>query len=249
MHEVRYTGCRDHGQERRVPRRTDRVLALICGVLVAGAPVAGPVAPTRSGATPAPALALLDVVHGLEARALVITGTVRNRGAVAVRGLAVDVTGTTPSGAPAFFGSDGVPWPLEPGTTVRFAVRLPLGDRVVRAYAVEVWPVGGVRQVLASTRREVDPVLYLPVLPAMVRVEGDVRGDALEVRSRTGDLPVTHVLVDATVSVPGRPTHSLERFVLHVPANGRAALPLGTRGAFLVALRVVDVRIQRTWLD
>ncbi len=246
MHEVRYTEDIDHVQERRVLQEPGRTLALV-GVLVVGAPVLGTWGWPAVAAPPAPALALLDVAHGLEARALVVTGTVRNRGAVPVRGIAVDVTGTTPSGAPAFFGSDGAPWPLEPGAATRFTVRLPLGDRVVRAYVVEVWLAGGIRQVLASARREVAPFLYLPVLPAMVRVEGEVRGDALEVRSRTGDLPVTHVLVDATVSLPGRPTNSLERFALHVPANGRATLPLGTRGAFLVVLRVVDVRIQRTW--
>jgi hypothetical protein len=196
-----------------------------------------------------PALALTGLAHGLQARALVVAGTVHNSGAEPVHSVAIDVTGFSPSGAPAFFGGDGVPWPLAPAAAARFTVRLPLVDRVVRAYVVEAWLAGGRRQVLAEARREVDPLLYLPVVPAMVRVDGEVLGDALVVRSRTGDLPVTHVLVDATVSVPGLSANSLERFVLPVPANDRVVLRLHTRGAFLVALRVVDVRMQRTWVD
>lgn len=226
-----------------------RLVALALALLAPGLLAPGLLAPPPRGATSAPALALVGVAHGLDARALVVTGAVDNRGPGPVRGVAVDVTGLSPSGAPGFFGSDGIPWPLPPGIAARFAVRLPLADRVVREYTVEVWLAGGRRDVLARTRRQVDPLLYLPVLPAMVRVDGAVTGDVLVVRSHATDLPVTHVVVDATVSLPGLPVHSLERFVLHVPANDRAVLRLGTRGAFLVALHVVDVWVRRAWTD
>ncbi|MDR7534025.1 MAG: hypothetical protein QN162_11890 [Armatimonadota bacterium] len=245
MDEVRYTESGTLGWETVVRDATAGGLAALMLALLAP----GLVAPPPLVATPAPALTLDGVAHGLEARALVVTGAVRNRGPEPVRGVAVDVTGLSPSGAPAFFGSDGIPWPLPPGTTARFTVRLPLAAGVVREYAVEVWLAGVRRDVLARTRRQVEPLLYLPVLPAMVRVDGAVTGDTLVVRSHATDLPVTHVVVDATVSLPGLPVNSLERFVLHVPANDRAVLRLGTRGAFLVALRVVDVWVQRAWTE
>ncbi|MGQ0570123.1 MAG: hypothetical protein ACT4P5_11470 [Armatimonadota bacterium] len=200
---------------------------------------------------------LSGVSHALEGRTIIITGAVENRGPRPVSRLAIDATGFTPSGEPAFFGSDGVPWTIAPGTTERFSIRLPLAGQLIRHYTVQVSLVSALSRPLATTQRSVNPALYRDMLRTLVRVRGDILGDVLTVRPDAGGFPISQITVEATVSLPSLPhrfsptqivlPHTLERLVLDVAGEGSTSIRLRVGGGFLVGLRVLDVRLKLAW--
>jgi hypothetical protein len=198
---------------------------------------------------------LVDVHHVLDGRTLVISGRVENRGPSAVGGLVVDATGYAPIGDPVFQGSDGIPWGLAAGKTERFTARLPLTDRPVRAYTLQVALSRAPRSPLVSLRRSVEPALYRPLLPSAVQLKGTIRGDVLTVQADVGQWPAAQVTVEATLSVPAfPPEHSMilaprniETLVLQVPGNGTGTAQLETRGVVVLFLRVIDAQALQTW--
>jgi len=200
-------------------------------------------------------LALVDLHHLLDGRALAISGRVENRGTAVVPGLVVDAAGYAPTGDPVFLGSDGIPWGLAAGKTERFTVRLPLTDRPVRVYTVEVALTRAPRSPLVSLRRSVEPNLYAPLLSSAVRLKGTIRGDVLTVQADVGQWPAAQVLVEATISVPVfQPEHSMilaprniETVTVQVPGNGTAATQLESRGVVLLFLRAVDALPLTAW--
>jgi hypothetical protein len=212
---------------------------------------------TGRAADSAAPLALADVSHVLDGRFLAISGRVENRGVGAVAGLVVDATGYAPIGDPVFQGSDGIPWGLAAGKTERFTVRLPLTDRPVRLYTVQVALSRAPRNPLVSLRRSVEPALYRPLLPSAAQLKGTVRGDVLTVQAEVGQWPAAQVTVEATLSVPAfPPEHSMllaprniESLVLQVPGNGTGTAQLETRGVVLLFLRVIDAQPFSTWGD
>lgn len=218
------------------------VLPILCLVLAIPATAAGQASPT---------VGLTGVSHALEGRALVITGWVENRGPRPVGRLVIDATGFAASGTPAYFGSDGVPWEIAPGGTVSFAVRLPLQGDLVRDYLVQVAPAQTPQRPLASLRRSVDAAIYQPLLRSVVRLSGDISLDRLTIRSDARGWPIEQVTVEAVMLLPAaraRPGR-LQALTLDVPGNGAATIGLGTVGATLVNLRVLDVQTRSTWSD
>lgn len=200
-------------------------------------------------------LALSNVSHVLDGRFLSISGRVENRGVNTVAGLVVDATGYAPTGDAVFLGSDGIPWGLAAGKNERFTVRLPLTDRPVRAYTVQVALSRPPRNPLVSLRRNVEPTLYTPLLSSAVRLKGTIRGDILTVHADAGQWPAGQVIVEARLSVPVfQPDHSMilaprniETVFVQVPGNSSATAQLETRGVELLFLRVVDALPLTAW--
>ncbi|MGH2360923.1 MAG: hypothetical protein ACRDGM_10350 [bacterium] len=200
---------------------------------------------------------LVDVHHVLDGRILAISGRVENRGPSPVAGLVVDAIGYAPIGDPVFLGSDGIPWGLAAGKTERFTVRLPLTDRPVRVYTLQVALSRTLRSPLVSLRRSVEPNLYQPLLSSAVQLKGSIRGEVLTVQTDVGQWPAAQVTVQATISVPVfQPDHSMilaprniDTLIVRVPGNGAATAQLGTRGVELLFLRVIDAQPFSTWGD
>jgi hypothetical protein len=202
-------------------------------------------APTESETV----LALIGVSHALDGTALVITGSVENRGRRPVSRLVIDATGFGPGGDPAFFGSDGIPWQIVPGGGEHFSIRLSLADQPVRRYQVQVAWVPQPRRPLATVRRGVDSGFYRPLLLSVVRVSGDLRFGILTVRADAGRWPVTQVTVDASVLiVESRRGRRIETLRVDVPAGRTVSVGIGT-STELLSLRVVDVRLEASWSD
>jgi hypothetical protein len=211
---------------------------------------AGPVRPAAGGpADSEVALALTGVSHALDGAALIVTGSVENRGPRPVSRLVIDATGFGPAGDPAFFGSDGIPWQIAPGGSEHFSIRFTLADQPVRQYQVQVALVQQQRRPLATVRRGVDSAFYRPLLLSVVRVSGDLRFGILTVSADAGRWPVTQVTVDAAVLIIQ--THRgrrIETFRLDVPVGGTTRIGIGT-STDLLSLRVVDVRTAVSWSD
>ena len=227
--------------------RTWMVLATL-GVSVT-LPLAGMAADSGSQ------LGLVDVHHILDGRALSISGRVENRGPSPIAGLVVDAIGYAPIGDPVFQSSEGIPWGLAAGKTERFTVRLPLTDRPVRVYTVQVALSRTPRGPLVSLRRTVEPHLYQPLLSSAVQLKGSIRGDVLTVQADVGQWPAAQVTVQATISVPVfQPDHSMilaprniDTLIMQVPGNGAATAQLGMRGVELLFPRVIDAQPLPTW--
>lgn len=200
-------------------------------------------------------IAVTDVRHDLVGRTLIVSGRAENRGASAAAALIVDVVGYAPSGEVVFQATDGIPWGLAAGKTERFTARLPISDRPVRTYTLQVAPARTPRAPLASLRRIVDPSTYRPLLASSVQVKGAVRGDMLTVRADAGQWPVAQVIVEATISVPvfqsSNPMilspRNIDTVIIQVPGNGAADTPLATRGTELISLRVIDAQPLTAW--
>jgi hypothetical protein len=224
---------------------------VIAAVTAAALFLAGPFQQGVAGAPPdsGTALALTGIAHALHGTALVVTGSVENRGVRSVSRVVIDATGFGPAGGPAFFGSDGIPWEIAPGASEHFSIRLPLADQPVRYYQVQVTLVQQPTRLLATARRSVDAGFYHPLLPSVVRVSGDLSLGILTVSADVGRWPVTQVTVDAEVLiVQSRGGRRIETFRLDVPAGRTIRVGIGVSTA-LLSLRVVDVRSQVAWSD
>jgi len=224
-------------------KRSNVVIALSVTLSLAGAGVA-------SGQSTG--IALVSVAHVLDGRTLVVSGWVENRGPGPVGRLVVDATGFAPSGEPNAFGSDGIPWQIAPGRLEHFAIRLPVDERLIREYAVQVAYSRPPIRPLTSLRRTVDFPIYRPLLLALVRVDGEIRLGRLTVRADVQRLPVTQVTVEATVliippSINRFETQRLETFILDVPADRSVVIGLGITHVTLQSLRVVGVQTRAVW--
>jgi hypothetical protein len=206
-----------------------------------------------AAAEPGAGLALTGVYHALEGRHLVISGWVENRGPSPVGRLVVDASGMAPSGETTAFGSDGIPWQIAPGASETFSLRLPVDDRLIRAYTVHVASASAPARPFASVRQTVSADLYRPLLLQMVRAQGDLIAGRLTLRADAQRLPVSTVTVEVRViviqSIGRRPFEDrrIETLLVDVPAEGTVSIHLGTSNAVLLALRVTDVRLRIAW--
>ncbi len=194
------------------------------------------------------AIALSSVGHTLEGTVLVISGLVLNRGP-AVAGLVIDASGFSAGGTEIAAGSDGIPWQLPSGGAERFSISLPVGDRLIRDYTVQIAYARPPFAAIARVRRGVDLALYRSLILSMVHVDGDLLGIWLIVSDRSGALPVAQITAEATLLIPGRKVATLQTLTLSVPGNGRIIVTLGIPGAALVSLRVTDVLLKTNWSD
>ncbi|MGH2404815.1 MAG: hypothetical protein ACRDGN_10165, partial [bacterium] len=186
-----------------------------------------------------------------DGRTLTVTGWVENRGPAPIGRLVIDASGTSPTGEVTAFGSDGIPWLIRPGETTPFSVRLPVDGQLIRAYNVQVAFVSAPSRALTSVRRSVDVEMYRTLLLSSVRAQADIRGGTLKVRADAQRLPVALVTVEVRVllaQVLALPFEQrrMEVIVVDVPADGTATVHLGT-DAFLLGVRVVDVRLRVAW--
>lgn len=232
--------------ERTAPART-LAIAVVAAAMWIGAPRLGPAA----AATPAsdPGVVLTGIAHALDGTTLVITGSVENRSGQALSRLVIDATGFGPSGDPAFFGSDGIPWDIAPHEAETFSIRLSLVDRPVRSYQVQVARVQQPRRPLASARRAVDSDFYRPLLLSIARLSGDLTLGILTVSADVRGWPVAQVTADVSVLItqPGGASR-IETFKLDVTPGRPTRVGIGLHSA-LLSLRVVDVRPQSVWSD
>lgn len=206
-----------------------------------------PAASLLSAAAEAPQLVLADVTHALDDATLVITGVVQNRGSRPVGRLVVDATGFSPAGELITFGADGIPWEVRAGGAERFAVRLLVPARLVRDYVVQVSTTALPSRPLAGVRRTVSLELYHRFVLTRVRLDGDVSGGVLTIRSRVAGLPVERVTAEATVLIVQPKFNHLEHLTLDVPADAAVTVIVGGRQAFLVSLRPVDILLSTAW--
>lgn len=212
--------------------------------LLAGFPTA-----STAAADSAPGLALTNVSHTLDGRALAITGWVENRGKTSVGRLVVDASGFMPSGDLTAFGSDGIPWEIAPGGAERFTIRLPIAGELVHDYVVQVSLAQFPIRPLAGVRRSVDLALYRPLLLSLVQVTGNVRPGLLILHSSVSRLPVKQVTTEVTLLLIDPAFQILRTFTVNVPADGTTVIPLGSREAILVTVRVVDLLLRANWTN
>lgn len=216
-------------------------LIALCALGFLTGPAAGAVT-----AWPTAALAISDVAHAVDGNALVVTGTIENRGQ-AVTGLVIDAEGFSAQGNPVVSGSDGIPWTVPAGGRERFAVRLPLGETLVREYTVQAALARPPYAPLAGARRGVDLALYRPFILSQVRVRGEVAGGWLIVSSRTAGLPVLRVTADVTVLFVVRKAVWLQTVTVDVPADASTTIPIGINAAAVAAVRVTDILLKISW--
>jgi hypothetical protein len=205
---------------------------------------------TGLAAPPESAVALLDVFHTLDGRVVTISGVLRNSGTLPLRGLIIDANGYGPGGELVASGTDGIPWQIRPGASERFSLSFPLGPQLVREYVVQV-ALPRVSTPLATARRAIDTQLYREHVRALITVEGTTRNGLLIVRADTTGLPVSQVLVRASLWALDP---FIERFRLvtldfDVPADRSKTVFVSGTQAILVSLVVVDVRLRATWAD
>jgi len=207
-----------------------------------------PAAPTP--AAPAPAVDLTDVSHALEGRMLVIVGRVTNTTAATAPPLVIDARGYDPSGDLVATGSDGIPWPLAPGQTERFSISIPVGRMLIREYVVQVSRLRAAAP-YASARRSVAVSMYRDVLPTLVALRGDIFRGFLTVRAEGRDLPVAQVTAEATVLVFNPLLEGFQpvRLKLDLDLNRSTSVFVGSPHAFLVSLRLVDLRLTASWSE
>lgn len=181
---------------------------------------------------------LANVSHAIDGRTLVISGFVENGGPEPVARLVIDARGFSPSGDLTAFGSDGIPWEIRPGGTERFTIALPIDTQLIRDYLVQVSFVDPNSRPLAGVRRGVAVELYRPLLLSMVRVQGDMLGSQLTVRSNTAGLPITQVTVEATLLLQDLRNDHAKIFTidLDIPAAGTAVIPFGLRRTTVLLL-------------
>ena len=208
-------------------------------------------APSTSLAGPADRIVtLVDVFHTLDGRMVTVTGVLRNVGAVPLRGLIIDANGYGPGGELVAQGTDGIPWQIQPGASERFNLSFPLGPQLVREYIVQV-TLPRAAQPLATARRAIDTELYRQHIRSLVTLDASTRNGSLIVRADTTGLPVSQVLVRASL-------WALDPFIEHfrlitldfdVPADRSKTVFVSATQAILVSLQIVDVRLRATWAD
>lgn len=223
-------------------RRPILAVVVVLGALLPAAPAA---------ATAAPAGVLLaDVTHALDGRMLTITGRVTNAGPAPTDQLVIDAAGFGPSGDLVALGSDGIPWRMARGQTEQFRIGIPLERQLVREYTVQVFKVGAAIP-LASTRRSVDVALYRDHMRTLIELRGAVLQGVLIVRVTGPALPVARVTVEATVLVFDPVIEAFRPLLMNLEfdPNRSATAFLGSPRAFLVSLRLVDLRLVSTWSD
>jgi len=223
-----------------------RAIGLVTVVLIGLSLPAG----RLSAAAPAPRILLTDVSHALEGRSLVITGGVTNAGSAAVAPLVIDASGFGPAGDLVAMGSDGIPWEMGPGQTERFSISIPLGRMLIREYVVQVSRVRAPAP-YSSARRGVDVALYREHLRTLVMLRGDLFKGVLTVRAEGPGLPVAVVTADAQVLVFNPLLEGFQpvRLSLDLDLNRSRTVFVGSPHAFLISLRLVDLRLKVTWSD
>lgn len=216
-------------------------LFLALGLMLPSATLAAPAAG---------AVALVDIFHALDGRTVTVSGVLRNTGTVPLRGLIIDATGYGPGGELVASGTDGIPWQVHPGAAERFSMSFPLGPQLVREYIVQV-ALPRAAMPLATARRSIDTELYRQHVRALITLEGSTRNGTLVVRADTTGLPVSQVLVRASL-------WALDPFIEHfrlitldfdVPADRSKTVFVSATQAILVSLQIVDVRLRATWAD
>jgi hypothetical protein len=219
------------------------LIAVLAATVLAATPVgAGPAAP--------PIVALADVAHALDGRALVITGRVLNAGPEPLAQLVVDAAGFGPSGELVAAGTDGIPWAVPPGGAERFAIALPLGRTLIREYLIEV-SRRGAPAALASARRGVAAALYRDHLPSLIELRGRVEAGLLTVRAEGPGLPFAQLTAEVSLLVfdPVLDGFRSVRLRVELPPDGAATVFLGTPRAILIALRLADIRLRAAWSE
>jgi hypothetical protein len=163
----------------------------------------------------------------------------------------IDARGFGPSGDLVAFGSDGIPWELRSGATERFTIALTVTPQLIRDYIVQVSTRGSPARLLANQRRSVSTELYRPLLFSRVGITSELEAGVLKIRTSAEGLPVTQVTVRATVLLREFDPKRVNVFSidLDVPADGTTVIPLGTRRAKLLSVRIVDLRLKATWTD
>lgn len=176
---------------------------LTISLLATGAPSPDARGWVAAAAPPAPraTLALGEVTHSLDARTLVISGWVRNAGALPVSGLVIDASGFAPTGDLAAFGSDGVPWVMRPDAVEHFRIFLPLGKALVSTYTVSVTGSRPRQDRPAAITRAIFPRFYRPLILPRVRVNVSADAYSLTFTASAEGLPVTAVEVSVQLLV------------------------------------------------
>lgn len=195
-------------------------------------------------------VAVVEVSHALDGRMLVVSGQVKNTGAALPDGLIIDVMGFGPSGDLVASGTDGIPWRIGPGGVERFTIPLPLDHQLVREYVVFVSQPRA-RSPLVSVRRGVDVSLYRDHLRTLVELTGHVQSGTLIVRANAAGFPIALIAAQANVLVfdPRVEWFQLLTVSVDVSPERPAVVFLGTPQAFLLSLRVVDIRLKAGWSD
>lgn len=217
-------------------------VVLIVGVVLPAAPA--------GAAAPPSGILLTDVAHALDGRMLVITGRVVNAGPTPAGQLVIDAVGFGPTGDLVAVGSDGIPWQVAPGGLETFRISILLVRNLIREYVVQVSRVRSPVP-LASTRRGVDAALYRDHLRTLIELRGHVLQGLLTVRVLGPALPVARVTVEATVLVLDPVLEGFRplQVNLEFDPNRSTTVFLGSPHAFLVSLRLVDLRLMATWSD
>jgi hypothetical protein len=211
-------------------------------------------APTIASAAPAvpsalpPSVALVDVFHTLDGRLITISGVLRNTGTTPLRGLIIDANGYGPDGFLVASGTDGIPWELAPGALERFSMSLPLGPQLVREYQVQV-SLPGLSRPLTSARRTIDIELYRQHVRTLIQIEGNTRNGLLVVRADAEGLPVSLVMVRASLWAldPLIDHFRLVTLDFDVQPDSSKTVFVSTTQAILVSLQIVDIRLRANW--
>ncbi|MDQ7848738.1 MAG: hypothetical protein QN152_09475 [Armatimonadota bacterium] len=214
-------------------------LPAVLVVVVAGAPAPAPSA--------AAVLELVDVGHALREQTLVITGGVRNTGALPAGGLVIDASGFAASGDLAAFGSDGIPWTLAPGAAEPFQIFLPLGRSLVSRYTVTVSGSRPRQARPAALSRTIPPAFYRSLILPRVGVDVDAEPTALTFTAAAKGLPVTAVRVTVTLLVRDRDGLTLRALNVEVPVDRPLRLRFAPLIVRVVSVTVADVVLTSTW--
>lgn len=207
-----------------------------------------PGAGTAASAPPAAAvLELVDVGHALRERTLVITGWVRNVGALPAGELVIDASGFAPTGDLAAFGSDGIPWMVAPGGAEPFQIFLPLGRSLVSRYTVTVSGSRPRQARPAAVSRSILPAFYRPLILPRVRVDVDAEATVLTFTAWAEDLPVTAVRVTVNLLVRAKDGVTLRALTVEVPVSRPLRLRFAPLVVRVVSVTVADVVLTPSW--
>ena len=225
--------------------RTAAALGVLALLLLT--PAVAPAAPAVPSTTP-PSVSLVDVFHTLDGRVITISGVLRNTGTAPLSGLIIDANGYGPDGFLVASGTDGIPWQLAPGALERFSMSLPLGPQLVREYLVQV-SLPGLSRPLSAARRTIDIELYRQHVRTLIQVEGSTRNGLLVVRADAEGLPVSLVMVRASLWAldPLIDHFRLVTLDFDVQPDSSKTVFVSTTRAILVSLQIVDIRLRASW--
>jgi hypothetical protein len=216
-------------------------------------PGAGTVSPGRGQAAPTPlaaaVLELVDVGHALVERTLIVTGSVRNAGALPAGGLVIDASGFAPTGDLAAFGSDGIPWTLLPGAAESFQIFLPLGRNLVSRYTVTISASRPRQARPATVTRFIFPAFYRSLILSRVRVDVDAAPTVLTFTAAAEDLPVTAVRVTVNLLVRDKDGVTLRVLTVEVPVDRPLRLRFAPLIVRIVSVVVADVVLAPSWMS